>query len=242
MPMFGCNSCPLLAFYPIARYLVARRLEFGFLSCYYATYLVWRPLDDAQRLFISEPFLYDTAHPQATTLGALSWMQTLALKQRTDGKRHAPYEGPSGGGQLPGPFLSGVGGKGGSGKKQGGGPERRGGDRGGKGGKGGGSGRGQQPHDDVGKGEGKFSSKTGVMKRGGGAFKSETADYLEFDLPIVSPPNDTITRDCFLGSGESGQVYAGLLNGLKVALKVRKLSSAGSRLTHNPLEVVLSIH
>jgi hypothetical protein len=48
-----------------------------------------------------------------------------------------------------------------------------------------------------------------------------TSEYFEFDLPVVSPPNDKITRDCFLGSGESGQVYAGLLNGSKAALKVR---------------------
>ena len=31
-----------------------------------------------------------------------------------------------------------------------------------------------------------------------------TSEYFEFDLPVVSPPNDKITRDCFLGSGESG--------------------------------------
>ena len=53
-------------------------------------------------------------------------------------------------------------------------------------------------------------------------FESMTEDYFEFELPVVSPPNDKITRGCFLGSGESGQVYAGLLNGSKAALKVRE--------------------
>ena len=124
---------------PHVRDLVARRLEFGFLGCYYSTYLVWRPLDDAQSLLISEPFLYDKAHPQATTLGALSWLQALAIKQDIDGRRHAPYFETFG--APASPSLSG--------------------DEG---------------------------------KRGKG------------------------------GSGESGQVHAGLLNGSKVALKVRSSS------------------
>jgi hypothetical protein len=52
-------------------------------------------------------------------------------------------------------------------------------------------------------------------------FKSKTAEYYNFSLPVVSAPDDKITHDCFLGSGESGQVYTGFLNGSKAALKVR---------------------
>ena len=94
----GARSCvPFITLFTghAVRYLVARRLEFGFIGCYYATYLVWRPLDDDLSLYISKPFLYNSSHPQATTLGALSWLQDLALKQLSEGNRHAPYWGES---------------------------------------------------------------------------------------------------------------------------------------------------
>lgn len=39
------------------------------------------------------------------------------------------------------------------------------------------------------------------------------------EVPFLSPPGDSIIRGHYLGEGESGLVYAGLLNGAKAALK-----------------------
>ena len=61
------------------------RLCYGFITCWYATWLVFCPPKKRRRLYLSDPFLAATRSPPpaggraATTYGALAWMQRQAL-------------------------------------------------------------------------------------------------------------------------------------------------------------------
>lgn len=192
-----------------------RQVEFAFLGCYYATYLVWRPRDERESLYISEPFLYDSEHPASTTLGAVSWLQHLALKAYKAGLRHAPYQPPAPA-ALPGRE---------GGRKRGGGGAGAGREGGGRGvfrheGSGATGRRGEE-----GEGEGDDTLQGGGGGGGrawqqSGSGAGEAACLAATLPPALCPPKDVIERGSFLGEGESGLVYAGLLNGSKAALKV----------------------
>ena len=75
-------------------YMVSTGVEFGFLSCFYFTWIAWRPLSSPDCLQLSGPFKHDTSAASGgiTTIAALSWIQDLAM-ERTIGQaiRHAPY-------------------------------------------------------------------------------------------------------------------------------------------------------
>lgn len=71
-------------------YMVATGVEYGWLSCWEATWLAWRPLDKPGCLRLSRPFLYDTSSPgRATTMAALSWLHAAAMDSWVAGRRHA---------------------------------------------------------------------------------------------------------------------------------------------------------
>lgn len=78
-------------------YMVLTRVEFGWLSCFYFTWLAWRPLSDPDCLHLSKPFRHDTSAVSGgvTTMAALSWMQDLAMERTIrQGIRHSPYATP----------------------------------------------------------------------------------------------------------------------------------------------------
>eukprot|EP00878_Enallax_costatus_P012723 GHUV01013287.1.p1 GENE.GHUV01013287.1~~GHUV01013287.1.p1 ORF type:complete len:203 (+),score=48.07 GHUV01013287.1:1383-1991(+) len=62
-------------------YLPATQTCYGFLSCWYVTWLVCCPLGDRAQLYISAPLLASTRYtswaPAVTTRGALSWLQSM---------------------------------------------------------------------------------------------------------------------------------------------------------------------
>ena len=203
-----------------------RQAEFGFLGCYYATYLVWRPRDESQGLYISKPFMYNSEHPEVTTLGAVSWLQGLAAEAFKANLRHAPYQ-PPGPAALPGPE----------------GGQSRGGEGGGNseaGREGGGGGFSRHEGSAVTGGGGGGTLQQGGGGGGGGwhqrpSGRSEgKAACIMSAPPVLCPPRDEIVRGSFLGEGESGLVYAGLLNQSKAALKVGGPVPAGQPFSPGP--------
>ena len=92
-------------------YMVLTGVEFGFLSCFYFTWIAWRPLSSPDCLHLSGPFRHDTsaASGGVTTMAALSWIQDLAM-ERTIGQaiRHAPYVRPAATGGIRSPETSDV--------------------------------------------------------------------------------------------------------------------------------------
>ena len=73
-------------------YMAVTGVQFGWLTCYCATWLAWRPLDDSDSLFLSRPFLHNVAASSATgavtTMAALSWLQHEACTAWLAGGRH----------------------------------------------------------------------------------------------------------------------------------------------------------
>lgn len=74
-------------------YMVVTGVQFGWLSCYCATWLAWRPLDQPDHLFLSKPFLHSVDATSApggavTKLAALSWLQDVAMSAWLRGHRH----------------------------------------------------------------------------------------------------------------------------------------------------------
>lgn len=73
-------------------YMAVTGVQFGWLSCYCATWLAWRPLDDPDSLCLSRPFLHDVDASSATgaltTMAALSWLQHEACTAWLENKRH----------------------------------------------------------------------------------------------------------------------------------------------------------
>ena len=73
-------------------YMVLTGVEFGWLSCYYFTWLAWRPSDHPERMCLSRPYHHDVdGDDGVTVMGALSWLQEQVVA-RLD-RRHctAPY-------------------------------------------------------------------------------------------------------------------------------------------------------
>lgn len=70
-------------------YFVVTGVLFGWLTCFYATWLVYRPLDKPGCLMLSRPFLHSDERP--TAMAALSWQQAQAVKLWQDGSRHQPF-------------------------------------------------------------------------------------------------------------------------------------------------------
>ena len=73
-------------------YMVLTGVEFGWISCYYFTWLAWRPSDHPERMCLSRPYHHDVdGDDGVTVMGALSWLQEQVVA-RLD-RRHctAPY-------------------------------------------------------------------------------------------------------------------------------------------------------
>jgi hypothetical protein len=171
----GCISVCLML-NQLYTYMVLTGVEFGFLSCFYFTWIAWRPLSSPDCLHLSGPFKHDTsaASGGVTTMAALSWIQDLAM-QRTIGQaiRHAPYVRPAATGDVLSPETSDVKGdeddshdedwenSGGGDQDSGNGSESSGGGSGG--GRGGSAGRGRG----AGGGGGQDSGDGGVGGCGG---------------------------------------------------------------------------
>ena len=57
-------------------YMVLTGVEFGWISCYYFTWLAWRPSDHPERMCLSRPYHHDVdGDDGVTVMGALSWLQ-----------------------------------------------------------------------------------------------------------------------------------------------------------------------
>lgn len=72
--------------------MVLTGVSFGWLSCFYATWLAWRPKDSPACLMLSRPFLPDSADP--CMIAAMSWLQTQAITLWQAGEQHEPYRLP----------------------------------------------------------------------------------------------------------------------------------------------------
>ncbi len=60
-------------------------LQYGVISCYQATWLVNRHSDD--HLLISDPFMSTDEGSKPTTMGALAWLQCMAISKATGNER-----------------------------------------------------------------------------------------------------------------------------------------------------------
>ena len=85
-------------------YMIVMQLEFGMLSCYNFTVLVWRPLDRPSTLLLSRAYAASTRAPEVTAMAAMAWLQDRAVQQiLVNGQRHLPYSTTAGGGCGLGP-------------------------------------------------------------------------------------------------------------------------------------------
>lgn len=78
--------------YQIFTYMAVTGVEFAWLSCWYSTWLVRRPMERCDSLQISSPFQHsDEGHGEdISTMAALSWFQAMALDRTLrQGIRHA---------------------------------------------------------------------------------------------------------------------------------------------------------
>ena len=85
-------------------YMQLWKLSYGFLSCWFWTWLVYCPPKGRTQLFISTPLPASRCHapphgPAATVIGALAWLQQQAL----DGRDVAVDEPPAPATSSPGP-------------------------------------------------------------------------------------------------------------------------------------------
>lgn len=68
-------------------YMVVTGVEFGWLRCYFFTWLAWRPLEGSQsHLYLSRPFGHRDVHQPwvrsgVTAMAALSWLQDQAMSR-----------------------------------------------------------------------------------------------------------------------------------------------------------------
>lgn len=69
--------------------MVLTGVSFGWLSCFYATWLAWRPKDSPACFMLSRPFLPESVDP--CTKAAMSWLQTQAITLWQAGEQHEPY-------------------------------------------------------------------------------------------------------------------------------------------------------
>jgi hypothetical protein len=77
-------------------YMAMTGVAFGWLSCWYATWLVHRPTEKV--MLVSRPFLHDSAGPGVTVMGALSWLQEQSFAWHAAGARLAPWQQTASGG------------------------------------------------------------------------------------------------------------------------------------------------
>ena len=77
-------------------YMVAMQLEYGIISCYELTVLVWRPLDEPNKILVSRTYAAMAEDPEVTAMAAMAWLQDRAVQQILGcGKRHQPYSAAS---------------------------------------------------------------------------------------------------------------------------------------------------
>lgn len=55
------------------------QLCYGFITCWLGTWLAYCPPHERRTLYVSPPFLNNTAGPAPTTRGAVAWLQATAL-------------------------------------------------------------------------------------------------------------------------------------------------------------------
>jgi hypothetical protein len=73
-------------------YMVAMQLEYGIISCYELTVLVWRPLDEPNKILLSRTYAASAEDPEVSAIAAMAWLQDSAVQQIVvHGKRHQPF-------------------------------------------------------------------------------------------------------------------------------------------------------
>ena len=61
--------------------MVAMQLEYGIISCYELTVLVWRPLDEPNKILLSRTYAASAEDPEVSAIAAMAWLQDSAVQQ-----------------------------------------------------------------------------------------------------------------------------------------------------------------
>jgi hypothetical protein len=86
----------------VFQYMQTLQLQYAFVSCWFRTWLVWRPPHAATTLEVSRPYELDEMHP--SVYAALGWLQLEAVVNKEQGQQQQeqppqqppPPAGPSG--------------------------------------------------------------------------------------------------------------------------------------------------